>query len=201
MIKLRDVGHVHAAGSPWARRALKGVNVDVGVGERVAIVGHNGAGKSTLAEILAGALVPTEGTATLDGRPLDEVDGRLALVLQHARLQLLRPLVRHELDVGACPDRIRDLVTRLGLTLLVDRPVEQLSGGQQRLVALAAALARGRDVLVLDEPFAGLDATAAAELVRIIDDVDGTVVVVTHDLAPLAPLGPRVVQLARGAVA
>ncbi|MEM9036275.1 MAG: ABC transporter ATP-binding protein [Actinomycetota bacterium] len=200
MIELRDVGHVHAAGSPWARRALQHVELDVAIGERIAVVGHNGAGKSTLAEILAGVLVPTEGLASLDGTPLDEVDGRLALVLQQARLQLLRPLVRHELEVGAASRQVRELTGRLGVSHLFERPVDQLSGGQQRLVALAGALLRGRDVLVLDEPFAGLDGEASAQLVRILDEIDGTVIVVTHDLAPLAPLAPRVVRLDRGGV-
>ena len=201
MIRLRGVGHVHAAGSPWAHRALRGVDLDLVPGERVAIVGRNGAGKSTLALVLAGALAPTEGTAELDGEPLVDSIDRLGLVVQHARLQLLRPLVRDELAVGGDPEEARRVLARLGSTHLVDREVDALSGGEQRLVALASAFGARPEVVVLDEPFAGLDALAAERLVALLGSVAASVVIVTHDLAPTASLRPRVVELADGTIA
>ncbi|MEO1064973.1 MAG: ABC transporter ATP-binding protein [Actinomycetota bacterium] len=200
MIRLRGVGHVHAAGSPWAHRALRDVDLDLHLGERVAVVGTNGAGKSTLAMVLAGAVEPTEGEAELDGTPLVEVTDRLGLVVQHARLQLLRPLVRDELTVGGAFLAAQRVLARLGAAHLLDRGVDALSGGEQRIVALAAVLATEPDVVVLDEPFAGLDAQAAERLVTLLGSVRSSVVVVTHDLAPTAPLRPRVIELVAGSI-
>ncbi|MEM8903849.1 MAG: ABC transporter ATP-binding protein [Actinomycetota bacterium] len=200
MIRLRGVGHVHAAGSPWAHRALHGVDLDLESGERIAIVGRNGAGKSTLAMVIAGALHPTEGTAELDGEPLVECRDRLGLVVQHARLQLLRPSVREELAVGGAPVAAEALLDRLGAAHLVHREVDALSGGEQRIVALASVFAPEPEVVVLDEPFAGLDAVASERLVALLGSVRSSVVIVTHDLAPTAPVRPRVVEIVDGTV-
>ena len=100
MIRLDDVGHVYAAGTPWAHRALAGVQLRIEDGERLLVVGHNGSGKSTLAWILAGLLQPSEGRATLDGELLDAGSGKTAMAFQYARLQLLRPTIAEDVGFG-----------------------------------------------------------------------------------------------------
>ncbi|MGH9089086.1 MAG: ATP-binding cassette domain-containing protein, partial [Acidimicrobiales bacterium] len=103
-VRLRGVGHVYGRGSPWEHRALTGVDLDIDPGDGVLVVGRNGSGKSTLAWVLAGLLVPAEGEASLDGRPLDRCVGRVGLAFQHARLQLLGPKVRDDVRAAAGVD-------------------------------------------------------------------------------------------------
>jgi ABC-type multidrug transport system ATPase subunit len=200
-VALQGVSHTWAAGSPWAVPALAGVDLRLEAGSRVAIVGGNGAGKSTLAWIVAGVLAPTEGTATIDGAPLAG-SPRVALALQHARLQLLRPTV--ERDLGLDPAGVRRALAEVGLDRRdAHRAIDDLSGGEQRRVALAALLARDPDVLVCDEPLAGLDIAARSAVVDALRRrwARGTTLVsVVHEPDAVALLADRVVQLEAGRI-
>ncbi|MDQ6617087.1 MAG: ATP-binding cassette domain-containing protein [Actinomycetota bacterium] len=207
-LDLAGVGHIYTAGSPWAHRALSGIDLTVGAGEAVLIVGHNGSGKSTLAWILAGLLVPSEGQARLDGQPLDRRLGQVALSFQHARLQLLRSTVRGDVKAAsggtaAVVDAALELVG-LDPNELGPRSIDQLSGGQQRRVALAGMLARLPGVLVLDEPFAGLDDAARRGLITVLrrlrTDLGLTLILVSHDIEGAELLVDRVVTLDHGRV-
>jgi energy-coupling factor transport system ATP-binding protein len=208
LLELEDVGHVYSRGSPWAHRALTGVDLVIRQGEGVLVVGRNGSGKSTLAWILAGLLTPTEGDARLDGRRLDTCVGQVALSFQHARLQLLRSTVRSDVKAASgVDDDAADAALRMvGLDPeeFASRPIDQLSGGQQRRVALAGLLARRPRVVVLDEPFAGLDDTSRTALTDVLaalrQDSGLTVIVVSHDVEGADLLTQRVVQLDRGRI-
>ncbi len=202
MIELRDVGHEWAARTPWAHRALTGVSLTIGHGERVVVVGANGSGKSTLAWVLGGVLTPSEGVALVDGAPLPG-SPRVALAFQHARLQVLRPTVGADVRLAATSPAAAERAMRLvGLDPVADgrRPTDQLSGGQLRRVVLAALLAREPELLVLDEPLAGLDRAGRTQLVEVLGHLDCATVVVTHDLDLVPVLGERVVTLERGRV-
>jgi energy-coupling factor transport system ATP-binding protein len=207
-LTVTGLGHVYTARSPWAHRALQDVNLTIAAGEAIMIVGHNGSGKSTLAWILAGLLVPSEGEASLDGQPLDRRLGRVALSFQHARLQLLRSTVRADVRAAAGVD---DAAADAALSLvgldaaeLGARSVDQLSGGQQRRVALAGMLARQPDVVILDEPFAGLDDLARHGLIAVLNRlrvaVGLTLVLVSHDTDGAEQLVDRIVTLERGRI-
>ncbi|MBV8951575.1 MAG: ATP-binding cassette domain-containing protein, partial [Actinobacteria bacterium] len=204
VLDLRDVGFVYSARSPWEHRALDGVTTSVRAGETVLVVGSNGSGKSTLAWILAGLLPPTEGRADLDHVPVADQVGHVALGFQHARLQLLRPRVRDELSIAVDDDiSIARALSRVGLDpLLAARPIDSLSGGQQRRVLLARLLASGPRVLVLDEPFAGLDDDARTTLSSVLAGLRATrevaIVVVSHDLDDVAPFADRLLGLHAG---
>ena len=100
-LRVRELGYVYANGTPWARRALEGVDLDLSRGEGIVITGDNGSGKSTLAWILAGLSTPTEGEALLEGQPIVAGTGAVGISFQHARLQLIRPTVLADVAYGA----------------------------------------------------------------------------------------------------
>jgi energy-coupling factor transport system ATP-binding protein len=206
LVRLRGVGFVYARRSPWAHRALRDVDLSVEEGEGLVVCGHNGSGKSTLAWIMAGLLAATEGEATLDGQPLPECVGHVGVAFQHARLQLFRPTVFGDVAFGADLDRdtVAGALVEVGLdpTDMAERRIDELSGGEQRRVALAGLLVRRPRLLVLDEPLAGLDdetrSTLLAVLVRLRDRHGVATVVVSHDLDAAPGLADRLVVLDRG---
>jgi energy-coupling factor transport system ATP-binding protein len=207
VIELRGVGHVYSRNTPWANRALTDVNLTIRAGESVLVVGHNGSGKSTLAWILAGLTRPSEGEALLRGKPISEQVRTVGLSFQHARLQLLRPVVVDEVRVAAgVNDReARAALDAVGLGAgFGERRVDELSGGQMRRVVLAGVLAAKPRAIVLDEPFAGLDADGRADLEHLLVDVRDThgiaLVIVSHDRDLPPALVERIVELDGGRI-
>ena len=208
VLELADIGHEYGSGTPWAKTALRDISFVVHEGDGMLIHGDNGSGKSTLAWIMAGLTTPTTGTCLLDGRPVAEQVGAVALKFQAARLQLMRPRVGLEVASagGFSPDdhaRVTAALAVVGLDAAVaKRRIDQLSGGQMRRVVLAGLLARSPRVLILDEPLAGLDAASQRGLVRLLADrrreTGLTVVVISHDFAGLEELCPRTLHLRDG---
>ncbi|MDA8392902.1 MAG: ATP-binding cassette domain-containing protein [Actinomycetota bacterium] len=207
LLELRSVGVVHAAGTPWSRRALADVDLSVDRGEGLVVLGRNGSGKSSLAWVLAGLRKPTEGMALLGGAPLHRQVGRVGLAFQQPRLQLFRDTVVSELSWGRSSDRatiVRSL-ERVGLepATYLDRRVDALSGGEQRRVVLAGILARNPAVVVLDEPFAGLDSSATESVTAALAALrrSGTAtVVISHEEATAADVGCRRITIDGGRV-
>ncbi len=207
VIELRGVGHVYSRGTPWAKRALEGIDLTIRERESALIVGHNGSGKTTLAWIMAGLIVPSVGRALVDGKPIAENVGRVGLAFQHARLQLLRPTVLDEVKVGAGVEdhEARAALAAVGLDAsIAPRRIDELSGGQMRRVVLAEVLAARSRVVVLDEPFAGLDLEGRADLeavlVRMRDAHGIPLVIVSHDRDLPAALLERVIELEAGRI-
>jgi len=206
LVTLEGVGYVYAEGTPWAHRALEGIDLVLWRGEGVVLTGPNGSGKSTLAWLLAGLTMPTEGTALLEGEPIAGQPGRVGISFQHARLQLLRPTVMADVRLGADEDRARRAMLAVGLDpdVMGARRVDDLSGGEQRRVALAGMLVRRPDLIVLDEPYAGLDDEARTSLARTLEQLRRlsgvAVVVVTHDLDNAEVLGDRLIHLDNGRI-
>jgi energy-coupling factor transport system ATP-binding protein len=208
LVDLAGVGYVYSQGTPWAHRALRGIDLRLGSSDAVLVVGGNGSGKTTLAWLLAGLLTPTEGDARLDGEPIVDQVGRVGLGFQHARLQLLHHSVAGELGSVRPGFGRREIAEGLALVglpaALASRAVDDLSGGQQRRVALARLLMTDAPLLVLDEPLAGLDDAARAELVAVLANLRASrpisLVIVSHDLSELAPVVDRVVALRGGEI-
>ncbi|MCS3780380.1 ATP-binding cassette domain-containing protein [Tsukamurella ocularis] len=209
LLLLRGVHYEYDAGTPWRRTALRGVDFVVRAGESILLCGGNGSGKSTLAWVMAGLLEPTAGTCELDGAPVAEHVGAVALALQAARLQLVRGTAGDALAAlagfrGDDAPAITRALASVGLPaataeLLVDR----LSGGQLRRVALAGLLGRAPRLLILDEPLAGLDLLSQRELVELLIGIrDGgqAMVIISHDVDHLDRLCDRTVHLTRGAI-
>ena len=207
VLELGGVGHRYGDGTPWATTALRDIDLVVHEGDGVLVHGLNGSGKSTLAWILAGLTEPTTGTALLDGRPIAEQVGAVALSFQAARLQLMRSHVHREIASAAgfsARDRGKVVAALATVGLepeIADRRIDQLSGGQMRRVVLAGLLARSPRAIVLDEPLAGLDATSARGLLRLLEELRRgglTVVVISHDFAGMEELCPRTLHLRDG---
>ncbi len=177
VLELVDVNHEYGSGTPWATTALRDINFVVHEGDGVLIHGLNGSGKSTLAWIMAGLTVPTSGSCLLDGAPVSDQVGAVAISFQAARLQLMRSRVDLEVASAAgfsVRDRARvvEALATVGLdATLATRRIDQLSGGQMRRVVLAGLLARSPRALILDEPLAGLDAASARGLLRLLEDL------------------------------
>jgi cobalt/nickel transport system ATP-binding protein len=214
VFELTGVEFVYAPGVT----ALSGIGLVVGAGERVALLGANGSGKSTLLRLLAGLAQPTRGEICAFGAPLttellrDESRAqafrrRVGIVFQNADAQLFSPTVRDEIAFGplhlgltreAVEERLADMVALLGLEALTDRPPYRLSGGEQKKVALAAVLAINPEVLLLDEPAAGLDPRARQWLFELLAELHlagKTIVLATHDLQELELMADRAIIL------
>lgn len=206
LVGLSGVGHVHAAGTPWAHRALSGVEFTVHPRERLLVTGPNGAGKSTLAWILAGLLDPTEGSVHWSSRPAQRRNAVLAF--QHARLQLFRPTVRQDMSVGIAADRDEiDAALRLAgfePSEIGPASIYTLSVGQQRRVAIAGLLLHRPRLLVLDEPMAGLDGPSRKRLVNLLTalhtQTDLATVVISHDLEDAPRIADRILVVECGRV-
>jgi iron complex transport system ATP-binding protein len=203
------------------RQVLSGVSLTARPGEVLALIGPNGAGKTTLLRALAGLLRPRAGKITLDGRPLDsfaprERARRLAYAPQSGAEDW--PLtVEQAIALGRAPHRgwllplgaadhaaVERAIERTGTGELRERPVRELSGGEQRRVILARALAQEPEVLLLDEPTAALDLryqVEILELARRLAHADRLTVIVTlHDLSQAALVANRIVLLGDGHV-
>ena len=206
------VGLRHAY--PDGRVALDGVDLVVAPGERVAVLGPNGAGKSTLALHLNGILRPDAGTVAIGGLSvveanLREVRRRVGLVFQDPDDQLFLPTVHDDVAFGPAnlgirgaelDARVHDALADVGLPHVGSRAPHHLSYGQRRRVAVATVLAMQPELLVLDEPTANLDPASRRELLEVLDDLDLTVLVVTHDLPFASELCSRAVVLDAGRV-
>ncbi|MDQ3376908.1 MAG: ATP-binding cassette domain-containing protein [Actinomycetota bacterium] len=216
-IELEGVRHVYSPGTPFAVEALKDVSLGVEAGEVLGVIGGTGSGKSTLVQHLNLLLAPTAGRVLVDGEDARSVDRadlrrRVGLVFQSPEQALFAPTV--EEDVAFAPQRlglgeeevrrrVRETLELLGAWHLATRSPFALSGGEKRRVAIAGVLAMGPEVLVLDEPTAGLDPHARSELIDLVVRLKAsgmTVVFVSHDLDEVAEVADRVCVLEGGEV-
>jgi energy-coupling factor transport system ATP-binding protein len=214
-LELRDVHHVYAAGTPFAVEALRGVSLVVEPGEVLGIVGGTGSGKSTLVRHMNLLLAPSRGEVLVDGVDAktlkkSELRRRVGLVFQFPEAALFAPTVEEDvafaprrlaLDEEEVRERVRESLRLLGVGELAGRSPFALSGGEKRRVAIAGVLAMGPEVLILDEPTAGLDPATREELlalIRHLRDVGVSVVLVSHDLDEVAEIADRVCALHDG---
>jgi cobalt/nickel transport system ATP-binding protein len=210
VLHLHDVHFAY----PDGHAALRGVDLDVAAGERVAVLGPNGAGKSTLVLHLNGILLPSRGEVVVGGLPvatqhLREIRRRVGVVFQDPDDQLFMPTVRDDVafgpaNLGLGRDdvdlRVVAALAAVGLDGVERRPPHHLSYGERRRAAIATVLAMDPDLLVLDEPTANLDPAARRELSAVLRTLALTTVVVTHDLPYALELCPRSVVLDAGRI-
>jgi energy-coupling factor transport system ATP-binding protein len=216
-IELESVRHVYAPGTPFEVEALRGVSLMIESDEVLGIVGGTGSGKSTLAQHLNLLLAPASGRILADGVDVQtiarsELRRRVGLVFQSPEAALFAPTVeedvafapqRLELGVEETRRRVRETLELLGASHLAARPPHALSAGEKRRVAIAGVLAMAPEVLVLDEPTAGLDPATREDLLgvlRALRDGGTSVVMISHDLDEVAEVADRVCVLEKGEV-
>lgn len=184
---------VAVVAAPRRAPLLREISFAIERGRATGVLGRNGCGKSTLLRALIG-LVPFEGSLTLDGGavPPRAVRRMSGVTLQHAEAQLFGATVREDLALGGASDaRVREIATSFGLLHLLDREPLTLSGGEQRLLALAGAVVTDPAIILWDEPLLELDWTATGRVVSAVREAtsNGAAVVLTaHDYRDLLPI-------------
>ena len=220
-IEVRNLSHTYSVGTPFQHDAVKHLNFTVERGEFLGIIGHTGSGKSTLIQHLNGLLKPTEGDVLLDGESIwkDKLTTRAArfrvgLVFQYPEYQLFEDTVFQDIafgpkNMGLKEDEIRQRVLRAadfaGVNPdVLDKSPFDLSGGQKRRVAIAGVIAMEPEVVIFDEPTAGLDPAGCASLLENIrayrQATGATILMVSHSMDDVARLADRLLVLNEGQV-
>lgn len=222
MIKLNNVSYTYMSGGPFEKAAVNDVSITLNSGEFIGLMGHTGSGKSTLIQMIAGIIKPSSGTIEIDGQTLYSKDCdmrkmrfRIGLVMQYPEYQLFEETVFRDIAFGPgnmkLPDeeikrRVEFAANLVGLNpdILEKSPFE-LSGGQKRRVAIAGVLAMEPELLILDEPTAGLDPAGRDEILCKIRDMHKrlgiTVILVSHSMEDLANLTDRIMVMNHGRLA
>ena len=216
ILQIKNVNYIYSMGTPFEHQALDNVSFSVERGEFVGIIGHTGSGKSTLMQHLNGLLKPTSGQVILDGQDIwsdkkltRQAKFRVGLVFQYPEYQLFEETVYKDIAFGPknmklSPDeidrRVREAASFVGLTekQLEASPFD-LSGGQKRRVAIAGVIAMEPEVLILDEPTAGLDPVGRAEILGNIEAYrrakNATIMMVSHSMEDVARLTDRLLVM------
>ncbi|MHA6795585.1 ABC transporter ATP-binding protein [Pseudonocardia bannensis] len=208
LVEVENLRKAYGSG-PTAHLAIADISFEVGVGEFVCIVGPSGCGKTTLLRCLSGLMPPTSGFVKLHGTAIDRPPQEMGLVFQEYNRSLLPWMtVRRNVElplkkkIRVAAERSRavdDALAAVGLTGFGDRYPWQLSGGMQQRVAIARAMAYRPEILLMDEPFASLDAQTRIELedlvLQVRHEFGVTVLFVTHDIDEAVYLADRIVVL------
>lgn len=222
-IKIENLNHVYMPNSPFEKIALKDINLEIESGEFVALIGHTGSGKSTLIQHINGLLKPTSGSIYIDNKDLGSKDVTLSdirkkvgLVFQYPEYQLFEETVEKDIaygpkNIGINKDEeINKLVKKameiVGLDYEAYRnksPFE-LSGGEKRRVAIAGIVAMEPNILILDEPTAGLDPVGRDEILNRIKELHDkhkmTIIIVSHSMEDVARFAERIVVMNEGTI-
>ena len=216
ILQVKNLNYIYSIGTPFEHQALKDVSFCIHRGEFIGIIGHTGSGKSTLMQQLNGLLKPTSGSVILDGQDIwsdkkltRQARFRVGLVFQYPEYQLFEETVYKDIAFGPgnmglgkeeIDRRVREAAGFVGLTdeQLLSSPFD-LSGGQKRRVAIAGVIAMEPEVLILDEPTAGLDPAGRAEILGNIESYrkakNATIMMVSHSMEDVARLTDRLMVM------
>ncbi|MBQ5809678.1 MAG: energy-coupling factor transporter ATPase [Clostridia bacterium] len=215
-LELKNVSYSYSPGTPFEKKALQNISLSVEAGSITGIIGHTGSGKSTLVRMFNGLLSPNSGEVLLDGvdinadkKALASVMCRVGLVMQYPEYQLFDETVEKDISFGPknmklseaeIDERVREAARFTGIPdeMLARSPFD-LSGGQKRRVAIAGVLAMRPEVIVLDEPAAGLDPMGRKEilggLVNYRDRTGAAIVIVSHNMEDMANYCDKIIVL------
>ena len=216
ILEVKNLHHIYSVGTPFEHAALTDVSFAVEKGEFIGVIGHTGSGKSTLMQHLNGLLKPTSGSILLDGEDIwankkltRQARFRVGLVFQYPEYQLFEETVYKDiafgpknmkLSNGEVDRRVREAAAMVGLTeqQLEVSPFD-LSGGQKRRVAIAGVIAMEPEVLILDEPTAGLDPSGREDILAHIDNYrktrNATIMMVSHSMSDVAKMADRLLVM------
>lgn len=221
-IKAENLRHVYSAGTPFEKVAIDGINVTILQGQLVGIIGHTGSGKSTFIQHLNALLQPSSGRVFCGGQDINadkisrrDVKWKVGLVFQYPEYQLFEETVYKDIAFGPrnmklgeeeIDRRVREAASFVGVDeeLFESSPLE-LSGGQKRRIAIAGVIAMRPEVLILDEPTAGLDPAGCEQILENICDyrekTGATVLIVSHNMDDVARLSERIIVFDHGKIA
>jgi len=219
-IEVKDLTHTYSEGLPYESRALESVSFEVADGEFMGIIGHTGSGKSTLIQHLNGLLKPKSGSIIINGTditkpgvPMREIRRKVGLVFQYPEYQLFEENVQKDVafgpanlglsgeEIDAC---VREAISLVGLDFseVAERSPFELSGGQKRRVAIAGVIAMKPEVLIMDEPTAGLDPKTHKDILRMIKEIHkatgNIVILVSHNMTDIAENCDKLLALEKG---
>ncbi|QUI21509.1 energy-coupling factor transporter ATPase [Vallitalea pronyensis] len=218
-IKIENLSYVYSEGTPFEKKALDGVTLEIDNGEFVGLIGHTGSGKSTLIQHFNGLFKPSEGNVYVQGEDihgedvkLSDIRQKVGLVFQYPEHQLFEMTVYKDVSFGPVnmglnasevDSRVKEALHIVGLSEEVyEKSPFELSGGQKRRVAIAGVLAMKPDVLILDEPTAGLDPRGRDEILEEIkklhDELGITVILVSHSMEDIGKYVDRIIVMDRG---
>ena len=221
IIETRDLCCTYSIGTPFEHKALDTVNFTAYPGEYIGIIGHTGSGKSTLIQHLNGLLKPTAGQVLLEGKDIwsdkkltRQARFKVGLVFQYPEYQLFEETVYKDIAFGPknmqlepveVDRRVRESATFVGLTeAQLEKSPFELSGGQKRRVAIAGVIAMEPEVLILDEPTAGLDPVGREDILANINAYhrakNATIIIVSHSMEEMARTVQRVVVINDGVI-
>ena len=216
ILEVKNLNYIYSSGTPFEHKALENVSFAVNRGEFVGIIGHTGSGKSTLMQQLNGLLKPTSGSVFLDGQDIwsdkkltRQARFRVGLVFQYPEYQLFEETVYKDIAFGPknmglkeeeIDRRVREAAGFVGLTQAqLEASPFDLSGGQKRRVAIAGVIAMEPEVLILDEPTAGLDPVGRQEILSNIESYrkakNATIMMVSHSMEDVARLTDRLLVM------
>lgn len=221
-IKAENLRHVYSAGTPFEKVAIDDINVTIPQGQLVGIIGHTGSGKSTFIQHLNALLQPSSGRVFCGGQDINadkisrrDVKWKVGLVFQYPEYQLFEETVYKDIAFGPrnmklgteeIDRRVREAASFVGVEeeLFESSPLE-LSGGQKRRIAIAGVIAMRPEVLILDEPTAGLDPAGCEQILENICDyrekTGATVLIVSHNMDDVARLSERIIVFDHGKIA
>lgn len=223
-IKIENLSHTYSPGTPFEYQALKNVNCEINDGEFIGLIGHTGSGKSTLIQHLNGLMTPTTGTVYVSGEDifngskedLYKLRLKIGIVFQYPESQLFEETVYKDVAFGPknlglseaeIEERVKEALEAVGLDYyeFKDKSPFELSGGQMRRVAIAGVIAMRPEVLILDEPTAGLDPAGREEILgqikKLHEEKGNTIVLVSHSMEDVGRLVDKVLVMNKGEIA
>ncbi len=216
ILELKNICYTYGVGTPFEKKAVNDVSFSVNKGELIGIIGHTGSGKSTLVQMLNGLMKPTSGQVLLDGvdiwdkpKEIRKIRFKVGMVFQYPEYQLFEETVYKDISFGPfnkglSQEKIDKEVRRAAKFTgikdeLLDKSPFDLSGGEKRRAAIAGVIAMDPDVLVLDEPTAGLDPMGRdvllSQIVRYHKERQNTVLLVSHSMEDIARVADRIVVM------
>jgi energy-coupling factor transport system ATP-binding protein len=221
VISVENLTHTYSVGTPFEHTAIRDVSLTISQGESICVVGHTGSGKSTFIQHLNALLQPTAGRVTIDGEDINrdkisrrDVKRRVGMVFQYPEYQLFEETVAADIAFGPgnmklpkeeIDERVREAAGFVGIEEeLFPRSPLELSGGQKRRIAIAGVIAMRPEVLILDEPTAGLDPVGSRRVMENIRDyrqkTGSTIILVSHNMDDAARYCERIIVFDHGSV-
>ena len=204
---------------PDGTQALKNINIEIEKGEKVAIIGPNGAGKSTLFSHFNGLTEPTSGCVKIEGKPISfekdellKVRQKVGIVFQDPNDQLFAPTVKEDIAFGPMnlglsydevEKRVEDALKMVGMENYEDKTPHHLSGGQQKRIAIAGIIAMKPELMILDEPTAGLDPDGVEKVLNIMNQLNKegmTLIISSHDIDMISKYADKIFILYNGEI-